>query len=335
MRVTIYMMSVFPLMLFASQAGAANALPDVEVNLDVLGAISPAPLVPAPASTVPTSFSVPAVPVVESPKLPTAAPVGASAATSPNLALAPATATAAAEHVMNGYVQAGGNYSSLSDGLGTWNGQYVRGEVQTDSDNRWNGEVLHQREFGQQGYFISAGNTHNFDEDWYSTVGAGWGSPGADFLLKYRVDAFLNRKWLDTKQLITTVGLGADHARDSHRDASVFLGATYYFQAPWIVQGGVRFNESNPGSVHAVSSVFGVTQGYNKNYYLSASYGFGKEAYQILGAGSTLSSFNSQIVGLGLRKWLSEDWGFDVRGEHYFSPSYVRDGINFGIFKEF
>src|SRR5882672_4507056 len=123
----------------------------------------------------------------------------------------------------------------------------MKTEIQSDEKNRWNLLLLNQDEFDDNGQFVSLGNVHNFNEDWFSNISLGFGGDGF-FLPEHRIDAFINRKWLDRKQLITTLGIGEYDAMDVHEDKSVFLGATYYFETPWIVQGGVRFNESDPGS---------------------------------------------------------------------------------------
>lgn len=230
----------------------------------------------------------------------------------------------------------GGNYHSLSDGFGHWNGQYIKGEVQTDSRNRWSGEVLSQREFGERGYYGSVGNSHVIDEDWYTTISMGAGTPSdATFLPRYRVDAFLNRKWLEQRQLVTTVGVGYSKAMQTYNDKSLFLGATYYFPQPWVVQLGYRLNNSNPGSVNSSSGFVAVTEGREKDHYVTARFGYGEEAYQLLGNNGTISDFNSYIASLEWRKWVSDDMGFRIGGEQYHNPNYDRSGVNFGVFKEF
>jgi YaiO family outer membrane protein len=233
-----------------------------------------------------------------------------------------------------GYVEAGGDYHWLTNHFGSWSGTYVKGEVQTDPSNRWSAEEINQREFGSGGVYGDIGNTHVFNDDWYSSVTVGGGGI-ATFLPRLRTDGFINRKWLEQRQLVTTFGLGADKFQDGHRDASAYLGATYYIDAFWNAQGGVRFNNSNPGGVHSASAFVAVTEGSAQHHFITLRYGFGKEAYQILSAGNSISDFNSQQVSLELRQWLGEKWGFDVRGEEYHNPNYNRIGLNLGVFKEF
>lgn len=234
----------------------------------------------------------------------------------------------------SGVVEAGAGGSALSNHFGRWYGQYLKGEYQSDPQNRWSGEFWNQKEFGDSGIYGAIGNTHVFNDEWFSSVNIG-SSSGGFFLPRYRVDAFINKKWLEQKQLITTLGVGVYKATDVHRDESLFLGGTYYFNSPWIVQGGVRFNTSNPGSVHSTSQFLAVTQGRDKQRFVTLRYGFGEEAYQIVGAGQNLSEFHSQIISLELKQWFRDDMGMTVHTERYFSPNYDRNGVLVGLFKEF
>ena len=234
----------------------------------------------------------------------------------------------------SGYVEAGGNYSHLNNNYGSWIGEYVKGEIQTDSKNRWNAEIDNQKEFGSDGVYGVIGNTHQFNEDWYSVVDIGAGS-NAFFLPELRIDAFINRKLLPDKRLVATLGVGYSKAQETYDDKSVFVGATYYFPRLWVVQGGVRYNYSNPGGVDSTSAFVAVTEGEDKKHFVTLRYGFGKEAYQIIGPSSAISDFNSNITSLDWRQWVVDRWGFDLRGEYYHNPNYDRNGINFGVFHEF
>ena len=320
-------------------AGGGNSLPDIEINLgalDDLQATQPIKssvkviMPPKQPIILPITPITPIQTAQEAPKPikseePIAQPLPQSTETTPEIT---------PEFAPKGFVEAGGNFSSLTKNYPNWSGEYLKGEAQTDKDNRWSMETLNQREFSATGDYGAIGTTHNFIADWYSTVNVG-GSTEGFFLPRYRVDAFLNRKWLDDRQLITTIGLGDYKARDVHEDRSVFLGATYYFKEPWIVQSGVRFNNSNPASVDSFSGFVAVTQGRDKDQFITLRYGYGKEAYQVIGVNESLSDFNSQIISLEIRKWFGEKWGINARGEEYLSPNYNRIGGSLGIFREF
>lgn len=257
--------------------------------------------------------------------------VSLPAGDSGNVTMQPVTAT--------GFIEAGGNYSSVSKNQGNWAGQYLRGEVQTDENNRWRGSYVHQRKFRENGHYGTVGNVHVVDEDYYTdvTVGAGQG----DMMPQYRVDGFLNRKWLEDRNLVTTFGLGAVESPDDHSEVSAFLGASYYFAEPWIVQGGVRVSEGDPGDIISPSAFIAVTQGRKDEHFVTLRYGFGREAYQIIGQGNSISDFNSQQVSLNWRQWMAastkdqKGWGFDATSEYYDNPNYDRKGLTLGVFKEF
>lgn len=248
---------------------------------------------------------------------------------------APAAAAPAPEFVPSGVVEVGGNVQQVSRHYGNWSGEYAKGELQTDEANRWNVEMLNQKEFRDSGTYISGGNTHVFNDDWYSTVAVGAGNE-AEFLPRYRIDGFLSRKWLEQRELVTTLGLGEYRAMDNHKDHSVFGGVAYYFPGmPWIAQAGIRYNNSHPGSVNSTSQFVALTEGENKDHFITARYGFGREAYQIIGLGNALSDFHSQDASLEWRQWVTDTQGFTLRGEHYHNPNYNRNGVSGGVFNEF
>lgn len=234
---------------------------------------------------------------------------------------------------LGNYAEAGGNYLTLTNGFGDWAGGYVRGVV-TRGKNIWNAEVNGQREFGDGGMYLAAGDTHNFNPDWYGSVTAG-SSLGGFFWPRFRADGFINKKWLGREQWITTYGFGYYAAKDVHRDHSFFVGSTYYFAKPWIVEEGIRFNISNPGSVFSPSGFVAVTQGRNQQHYVTLRAGFGVEAYQLVGPTVTLTDFKSQTFTATWRQWVSKNWGINLVGDYYYSPFYERGGASFGFFREF
>jgi YaiO family outer membrane protein len=243
------------------------------------------------------------------------------------------TAPVAQIKLLTNYIETGGTYMTLTNGFGTWYGGYARGVYQSGNDV-WNAEANGQQEFGDSGVYFAAGDTHTFNPDWFGAITVGT-SAGGFFWPRFRTDAFLNKKWLRRKQWITTGGFGYNIAKDVHRDNTFFLGSTYYFEKPWIVEEGIYFNISDPGTVFAPAGFVAVTQGHNKVQYITVRAGYGEEAYQIVGPSSTLNQFNSQTLTITWRKWMGPGWGIDFVGDYYHSPFYMRGGSNFGFFKEF
>jgi YaiO family outer membrane protein len=235
--------------------------------------------------------------------------------------------------LLTNYVESGADYLQLSNNYGSWAGGYARSVYERGS-NVWNGEVNGQREFGDKGVYIAAGDTHTFSEDWYGAATVGSSVQGF-FWPRFRVDSFLNRKLLAKKQWIATVGYGYYAAKDVHRNQDIYLGSTYYFTKPWVVEEGLYLGISNPGAVFAPSGFVAATEGENKHHYLTLRVGLGEEGYQLVGPTATLTRFESQAVTGTWRKWLGTNWGFDLVGDFYHNPYYARGGSTLGLFKDF
>jgi YaiO family outer membrane protein len=235
--------------------------------------------------------------------------------------------------ILTNFIEAGGSYEQLSAGFGRWSGGYFRAVVGTGK-NTWSAEVNGEHEFGDAGTYIDAGDSYTFNDDWYASVTVG-SSVGGFFWPRSRVDSFLNRKWLGRRQLITTFGYGYDHAKDVHSDHSYFVGTTYYFAKPWIIEDGVRFNVSSPGTVFSPSGFVAVTQGTNKKHYITLNVDAGEEAYQLVGATSVLTRFPSQTATMTWRQWIGRNWGFNMVADFYHSSYYHRGGGTLGFFMEF
>ena len=235
--------------------------------------------------------------------------------------------------LLTNYLESGGSYLSLTNGYGYWAGGYSRMVYQQGS-NVWSGEMNGQKEFGDAGVYFAATDTHAFSSDWYGSLTLG-SSAGGFFWPRFRGDAFLNKKSLGRKQWITTVGYGYFEAKDVHRNHSIFVGSTYYFEKPWIVEEGLYLNVSNPGKVFAPSGFAAVTEGRNKHQFITVRVGLGEEGYQLVGATTTLAQFQSQSVTITWRKWLGANWGFNAVADFYTNPFYSRGGSSFGFFKEF
>ena len=147
-----------------------------------------------------------------------------------------------------GMIEAGALRHTLTAGFQGWRDQFVRGTLNTGGGNWWNADLVHATRFDDSGTLLALGHTRQFGERWYGSAGIA-SSSGGFFFPSMRVDLTANRKWGEHRKLITTVGLTAFNAKDGHRDRSVLLGVTYYFDLPLVLQAGVRINRSNPGAV--------------------------------------------------------------------------------------
>jgi YaiO family outer membrane protein len=222
---------------------------------------------------------------------------------------------------------------SLTGGFGNWRDLTLKG-THAMGKHVLQGEVSAHQRFNENGAFLSLGDTYTFNEDWFGSVALGVGD-GAFYLPRYRVDATLNRKFLPARNLVGSVGIGYYNAPDGHTDRSLSLGLAYYFEAPWIVEGGVRLNRSNPGSVDTQQQFVALTWGRNKQDLVTARYGWGSEGYLALAANRQLVNFDSREASVTWRHWLTPQTGVLVGANRYTNPLYRRTGLNVGIFHAF
>jgi len=246
----------------------------------------------------------------------------------------PVVAAESRQYLEANHVEAGLSYSTLSNGYANWKGMFARGSWQQDVNNVWEAEVLHENRYDTWGTYVSAGLTHTFNEDWYGSLYLGT-SDSAFFFPKFRVDAFINRKLLKDRNLVATLGLGYEKAQQVNKDSRLYLGASYYFEQPWVVEGGVRFNRSTPGPENSRRYRVAVTYGQAFKRYLVADYEWGTEAYQYITTDIAILNFNSRILTLTWREWQAKDWGFALRGEFYQSDEYNRTGVLISVFKHY
>ena len=228
-------------------------------------------------------------------------------------------------------LSAGGQ--NLTAGYGNWSDVTLRGMYKT-SLHVLQSEVSVNRRFGQNGTFVGISDTYTFNEDWFGSLALGAGS-GAFYLPKYRVDAAIYKKWLDQRNLVTSLGAGYYKAPDGHADKSISLGAVYYFDAPWIVEGGLRFNSSDPGAIKTQQQFVAVTYGRNKQDLITVRHGWGGEGYLSLARNAQLVNFKSRESSLTWRHWVDARTGISIGANHYVNPLYRRSGVNFGIFHDF
>jgi YaiO family outer membrane protein len=222
---------------------------------------------------------------------------------------------------------------NLTGGFGDWRDVTLRGTYGLPS-HVLQGELSQNHRFGVDGTFVGLSDTYTFNEDWYGSVAVGAGD-GAFYLPKFRVDTTLYRKFLPGRNLVGSVGVGYYDAPTGYTDRSVSLGAAYYFEAPWIVEGGVRMNSSNPGSVKSQQQFVALTYGRPKQNLVTGRYGWGTEGYLAVAAGAQLVNFDSREASLTWRHWLNQSTGVLVGANRYTNPSYRRSGVTVGIFHDF
>ena len=238
-----------------------------------------------------------------------------------------------AEPAMQRNLELSAGAQHLSNGFGNWSDLTLRGAYGLPS-HVLQGELSAHRRFNKDGVFLGVSDTYTFNEDWFGSIALGAGD-GAFYLPRYRVDATLYRKWLANRNLVSSVGLGHYHAPDGHTDRSVSLGLVYYFEAPWIAEGGVRFNSSDPGAIKTRQQFMALTWGRNKQDLVTARYGWGREGYLAIAANTQLVNFSSREASLTWRHWLNPKTGVLVGANRYTNPFYRRSGVTVGVFHDF
>lgn len=195
----------------------------------------------------------------------------------------------------------------------------------------WQAELSSQQRFGARGTFVSIMDTYTVNADWYASLALAAGD-GAFFLPRRRVDAFLYRKLLEDRSLVAFAGVGDYRAPDGHEDRMLTVGAIKYFAAPWVLQGGVRFNESRPGPVRTRQQFVAATYGRAPDDQVTARYGWGREGYLAIAPGTLRVDFESREASLQWRRWIDRSQGVSVALEHYRNPFYHRSGVMVGYF---
>lgn len=233
-----------------------------------------------------------------------------------------------------GYIELGANRHAVTSDFGDWSGAYLKGAWRQSASTLWAAELVRQRAFHDRGTYAALGATHDLDPRSYVTLTVGAGD-GDFFFPRLRADASYSYKWLSRAQLVTTFGVGYVDAQDVHRDTSYLGSLAYYFDAPWVIEGGVRANYSNPGSVSSTRRFLALTYGRERERFISVRTESGDEAYQLIGVGQVLVDFSSHLHSVSWREWIAPRTGFQLQLERYDNPFYERRGLVAGIFQDF
>ena len=239
-----------------------------------------------------------------------------------------------------GYIEVGGSHSALTAGNPDWNDFYVRGAV-SGGRNTITGEITREARFGDSGWYGDIGLTRLLSENWYAQLSVG-GSDGGFFLNKARVDALINRKLLQRRQLVLTLGGGFDQSKIANSDFRAQVEGAYYFDFPVIVQGGLTWTHASPGDILARSQFIAASQGHDKEHFVSLRYEWGREGYEIIGAPTTLApafnvlfDFPVRTITGTWRQWIGPNWGINLNVDQQQEPAYHRVGGTAGVFLDF
>lgn len=233
-----------------------------------------------------------------------------------------------------GYVEFGGGYSDMYPRpYVPWRDGYLRFAL-SGGGNTLGGEVSRQDHYGDTGWYYGAGLSRDLSENWFADAHVG-SSVGGFFLPRLRVDSSINRKILGRKQLVLTGTFGYDKSKQVNYDYRYGGGFTYYTNWSIVAQAGMTATQSNPGNVLDISEYLALTQGHDKEHFITFRLGLGKEGYEIVGPQTALQDFHLRQYSGIWRQWIGVNWGVNVIFNHENSPFYRRNGGTVGFFFEF
>ena len=241
-----------------------------------------------------------------------------------------------------GYFEVGGSRSDLTAPIQPWTDLYLRGNLAPEERDIFHLDVERQARYGDAGWMYGLGVTHIFTDFLYVNVDAGT-SQGGFFIPKYTVDAFVNYKTLPRKQLVLYGGVGLDQGKPingfSTKDNRIEAGTTYYFTNwPFIVQEGFALTHAYPGGITAPSGYLAITEGHNKEHYITVRAELGREGYELFASQKAhFAAFNFPIHNYTgtWRQWIGNNWGVNVNVERYVNPYFNRNGASIGLFLDF
>ena len=233
-----------------------------------------------------------------------------------------------------GYLEFGGGYSDMYPHPFTpWKEGYVRFAL-SGGRNTLSGEASKQYRYGDDGWYYAGGFTRDLSDNWFADAHVG-SSAGGFFLPKLRADASLSRKLLSNKQLVLTAVGGYDKSRQVNHDYRYGGGFTYYTKWSFIGQGGVNFTHANPGHLLDMTEYLAVTQGHDKEHFITFRVEIGREGYEIVANQVAIQDFDFRHYSGTWKQWVGVNWGLNIIFDHQNTPFYRRNGGTVGVFFEF
>ncbi|WP_092417010.1 YaiO family outer membrane beta-barrel protein [Collimonas sp. OK307] len=190
------------------------------------------------------------------------------------------------------------------------------------------GELTQQSRFGYSGNYGNVSLTHDFSEDYYSTVAVGTGN--SPLFPSWRVDTTGYRKFGSERQYVAGVGAYYAKGNESARadQGLLFTGIGYF--TGLVMEGGVRLNWANPGTILGPSQYIAATFGNDDHRAIIVRYEHAKETYKVLPGGPELVNFKSNTASIQWRQRITRDSLLLALLEYYQSPLYDRLSLTLG-----
>jgi YaiO family outer membrane protein len=241
------------------------------------------------------------------------------------------------------YVEVGGDDSHLTgpdaSAGSSWNDFYIRGAL-SSTKNVINYEFNRETRFSDTGWFYGAGWTRVLSDSLYTELSAG-SSIGGFTIPKLQLDGIAHVKTLERKQLVLSAGMGYEKSKTVNTATRGQFSGTYYFDRwPLIGEAGMTLTHANPGNILARAQWFTLTEGHEKEHYITFRYEWGREGYELIEtsantAPATLFDFPIHNYTVNWRQWIGLNWGVNLSFEHEGNPHYHRNGGLIGFFLDF
>lgn len=226
-------------------------------------------------------------------------------------------------------VEAHALYQTVSNDYGDWSGIYARAVFPAARQTLF-ADVLALRAFGEQG--IQGGLAHRYDwtDRWFHLLGGSVGD-GAPIFPRYRADGLIGRKWGESRAVQTVLGASVVQSVEDLRDKAVIGAITWYAPHNLVLESGIRYNTSSPGSIksHRIHGLAMYTPSDRRTF--SARFIGGTEGWQILNVSTTLTHFASQEAALAWRERLGASTALSLQLDMYHNPYYTRSGVTLGV----
>ena len=226
-------------------------------------------------------------------------------------------------HAGEAKLELGGEWATLNDGLGNWEGVYGTFSYAASTSDLLTLGAVYASRFGEQGMEFTGSWQHDYNESNYqvfslvgSTAALFWPSAGAT------TEYF--HKFGNARDWVLGFGGGAYGYRTGNNDYFGVLEMIHYFAGGWVVEAGTQFNLSEPGDVAAPRGFAALTWLPAAGWELVLKVDGGDEAYQIVGPDDLQTRFQSLSVSEEAFVPVGGGRKIHARLEQYSNPYYDR-----------
>ena len=226
--------------------------------------------------------------------------------------------------------------NSVNNGFGNWRGVGLHLALEPSRRFGFLIETIHQWRPNDSEH-LNALTVRTEWNDWFSTqlsVSGGGDDDFSGFYPRVRYDAtgFLKTP---LPGFVITGGYTRLYYGRPVSGRIARAGAMLY-AGPLILQGTAFFNNARPGNRESVSGSFAAQYGHEGAYWVGASVGGGKEAWQTQGVVAQNVDFTGYNFSVFARKWITRNFGINAAYNYSIrKTAYQYNGFEFRAFWEF